>query len=313
MRKLKKVLKWTGLILLVFILGITVITASRQNLKFEAPYPNLKASTDTALIAKGKHFMFDIAHCGSCHSRDNADSLLELGQDVPLTGGRLFDFGVGKIYSKNITPDTLTGIGKYTDAQVARTLRYGVRPDGTALFDFMPFHNVSDEDLTAILSYLRAQKPVRFKVPENDMNVMGKMVNAFMVKPVGPSEEIQKSVKADSTANYGRYLALNVANCGGCHTTRDMAGGYVGTPLAGGNPFEEKGLSTLTPPNLTPDSSSRIFGWTEKMFIDRFRAGKQIQHSHMPWNSFKRMNDTELKAIYNYLRSLKPAKTNPLP
>jgi hypothetical protein len=53
----------------------------------------------------------------------------------------------------------------------------------------MPFHNTSDEDLTAIISYLRAQKPVKNRVPDHELNTMGKVVKAFLIKPVGPTEE----------------------------------------------------------------------------------------------------------------------------
>lgn len=310
MKKLKKILKWTGLILLVFILGITVITASRQNIKYTAPYPSIKASPDTALIARGKHLIFNLAHCTGCHSRVNSDSLIALGQDVPLTGGVLFNLPVGKIYSKNITPDMETGIGKYSDAEIARALRYGVHPDGTVVYDFMPFHNISDEDLTAIISYLRVQKPVRFKVPDNQLNLLGNVVKAFMVKPVGPSEKIASSVKPDTTAAYGRYLVTNITECGGCHTTRDLSGAYTGALLAGGKMMEVDMPEPFYPPNLTPHPSSRIYGWTQEMFINRFRMGKLVPNSPMPWNSFKRMTDLELKAIYNYLQTVKPAPTN---
>jgi mono/diheme cytochrome c family protein len=126
------------------------------------------------------------------------------------------------------------------------------------MIDFMPFHDVSDEDLTAIISYLRSQPPVKNTVPDHEYTLMGKIIKAFLIKPVGPSETIVRRVKRDSTAAYGKYLALNVANCNGCHTQRDMTGSYIGEPFAGGNPFEEPGKQTLTPPNLTPDSSSRI-------------------------------------------------------
>ena len=51
----------------------------------------------------------------------------------------MFDLPVGKLYSKNITPDKETGIGNYTDAEIARALRYGVYPDGTVVFDLCPF------------------------------------------------------------------------------------------------------------------------------------------------------------------------------
>ena len=305
MKKFGKIIKWTVIVLVVLVAGISTITATRQNATFEAEYPAIKATTDSAVIARGKHLVFDIAHCADCHSKVNSDSLLRLGQDVPLSGGLRFELPLGDIYSKNITPDPVNGIGRYSDEEVARVLRYGVHPTGTAVFDFMPFHNMSDEDLRAVISYLRVQKPVSNPVPDHKLNIMGNVVKAFMVKPVGPDGEVPKAVNPDTTATYGRYLVLNLANCSGCHTQRDMSGAFVGEPFAGGNPME----GGLVPPNITPDSSSRIFGWSQENFISRFRMGKLIPGSHMPWNSFKRMSDDELKAIYNYLQTVKPAKT----
>lgn len=309
MKRLKKILKWTGIILVVLVAGVSALTASRQDLKFEAPYPAIKASKDSAVIARGEHLVKSIAHCADCHSPQNADSLRALGQEPVLMGGRLFEFGLGKFYSRNITSDSATGIGKLTDAEIARTLYYGVFPNGNAALDFMPFHNVSEGDMTSIISYLRTLKPVRNNVPKNDYNMMGKMIKAFMIKPVGPSAEIMKSVVPDTTAAYGKYLVLNIGNCAGCHTGRGMAGEQIGELLAGGAPMGEEGGPQLTPPNLTPDSSGRIFDWSQQKFIDRFKKGRLISYSHMPWGSFKNMTDDELKAIYKYLRSLKPSKT----
>lgn len=308
---IRKILKWTGLIILGMIVTIACVTGLRQNLKYDAPYPEIMASADTAVIARGKHLVISAAHCINCHSTQNADSLLSLGQEPVLTGGVKFDLPVGDIFSRNITPDKETGIGRYSDAEIARALRYGVHPNGTVVFDFMPFHNTSDEDLTSIISYLRAQKPVKNKVPDNRLNVVGNMVKAFMVKPVGPEGEVPAKVNPDTSAEYGRYLALSVAECNGCHTKRDMTGKFVGEPFAGGGAFNENG-KILIPPNLTTDSSSRIYGWSQQDFIKRFRIGKVIPYSVMPWNSFKRMSDDELKAIYSFLKTVKPAKT-PLP
>ena len=95
----------------------------RQNIKNDRPYPDIKASTDTLIIAKGKHLVFGAAHCADCHSKTNADSLINLGLDVPLTGGVMFDLPLGKLYSKNITSDKETGIGNYSDREIARALR----------------------------------------------------------------------------------------------------------------------------------------------------------------------------------------------
>lgn len=305
MKKIKKILKWTGIVLLVLITGIAAVTASRQNLKYEAAYPNIQSSKDSTVIARGRHLANTIAHCNDCHSKANSDSLINLGQDVPLSGGVAFKLPVGTIYSANITSDSVYGIGRFNDKEIARVLRYGVHPDGAAVYDFMPFHNLSDSDLTAVISYLRTQKPVAEKKPENELNLVGNAVKAFLIKPVGPSEKILASIQPDSTAAYGKYLVYNVGNCNGCHTQRTLSGEYTGEPLAGGNEMPN-GMIT---PNLTTDSSSRIFSWTELDFINRFRAGKLIPQSEMPWNSFKRMDDVELKAIYKFLKTVKPAKT----
>jgi mono/diheme cytochrome c family protein len=304
MRRFKKILKWTGIILLFLILGITFTVMGRQNVKYDRPYPAITATSDTNVIMRGKHLVFGAAHCADCHSKASADSLLKLGKDVPLTGGFVFDLPIGKIYSRNITPDKETGIGNFTDAEIARALRYGVHPDGKVVFDFMPFHNMTDEDLTAVISYLRAQRPVQNKVPDNELNVLGKAEKAFMVKHVGPDAEVEKSIALSSSAGYGKYLTNNVANCKGCHTQRTLSSEFTGEPFAGGNEIE--GFIT---PNITPDSSSRIFGWSEKNFVDRFRMGRLLSKSPMPWPSFGRMNDEELKAIYAYLKTLKPVKT----
>ncbi|HVU56805.1 MAG TPA: cytochrome c, partial [Puia sp.] len=304
MKRLKKIFKWTGIVLLLLILGLSATIASRQNLHYDAPLPDIHASTDSAVIARGRHLAYSAAHCIDCHHKGNSDSLIALGQEVPLAGGVVFDLPVGKIYSKNITPDKTTGIGSYTDAEIARALRYGVHPDGTVVYEFMQFHNLSDEDLRAIISFLRSQHPIEHSVPSHSLNLLGNAVKAFLISPVGPTGEVPKRITPDTTAAYGRYLALNVAECSGCHTQRDMSGKPIGPPFGGGNNVE--GFIT---PNLTPDPSGRIYKWSKKDFIGRFRKGRLIPGSPMPWNSFGRMSDDELTAIYNFLKSVKPAPT----
>lgn len=305
---LRKILKWTGFILLFLIVGVTVATALRQHMTYDAPYPNIKASTDTAIIAKGRHIVLGPGHCVDCHSPvRNVDSVLKLGQDPALSGGMPFKLPFGTVFTRNLTSDATTGIGRYTDGEIARVLRHSVKANGEMVLPFMPFQNMSDEDLTAVISYLRSTKPVKNDVPDHDWNVMGNFIKAFLLKPVGPSERIKEVVAADTTANYGRHLVMAVANCNECHTKRNEIGDYVGAPLAGGTVFEEEGKPTLISPNLTPDpETGRIADWSQEAFIKRFRMGKLIKHSHMPWESYGRMNDTELKAIYSYLRSLKP-------
>jgi len=314
---LKKILKWAGAILILFIISLSVVVATRQHLQFDAPYPDIRASSDSAVIARGKYLVKGPAHCADCHASPKYHDIVNKGGDAPLTGGRKFLLPIGVLYSRNITSDS-TGIGIFSDAQIARALRYGVGHDNRALLDLMPFHYTSDEDLTAIISYIRTLQPVHNEVPPNEFNLIGKVVKAFLIKPVGPQTEPLKKISQDSSIEYGKYMATSVANCRGCHTNRNlMTGAFVGQDYAGGfkidsdiDPMNFKCVS----PNITPDSTTgHLMKWTEDIFIKRFRMGKLIQHSPMPWGPFSRMSDTELKAIYRYLQKVTPVKNDPGP
>lgn len=318
MKALLKILKWIGIVLVSLIVILTIVVASRQNLKFDAPYPDIKASTDSAVIARGKFFVYGPAHCAYCHTTLDKWKDVEAGKELALSGGHLFEFPPGKLYSANLTPDKETGIGNYTDGEIARALRYGVGRDGHAMFDLMPFHNVSDEDLTAIISYLRSCEPVKNEVPANNFNTMGKIIKAFLLKPVGPDIEVPKtSPKPDTTIEYGKYMAESVANCRGCHTNRDLkTGAYVGPFYGGGLTIpSEVDLSVMVcTPNITCDpTTGRLGMWTQQDFIDRFRKGRTIDASIMPWGPFSRMTDVELIAIYKFLKSVEPVKHDPGP
>jgi mono/diheme cytochrome c family protein len=314
MKKFLRVLKWTGIVLGSILLVLVVIVLILSKRTFDAPFPNITAVNDSAVIARGKYLAFGPAHCSGCHSPAENLARLNQGEELPLVGGHDFALPIGHMYSANLTPDKETGIGNLTDQQIARALRYGVGHDGRALFDFMPFHNLSDDDLRAVISFIRSQPPIKHKVPGNDLNFIGKAVKAFLLKPVGPSETIQASVTIDTSADYGKYLVNNVANCKGCHTNRNLfTGAYTGPELAGGLKFESEtdpGTYTVTP-NLTPDKETgRIANWTQEQFIKRIKQGKIIPASAMPWEQFQHMNDNDLKAIFNYLHSVKPVKND---
>jgi mono/diheme cytochrome c family protein len=300
MKKFIQIFKIIGLGFSIILLGMVVLIGARQNRKFDAPYPNIKASKDTSVIARGKYLAM-VSHCEECHNKNDHDTL----STKNLAGGKAFNLSVGTIYSSNITAHKTYGIGKYSDAEIARILRFGVKPDGSAVLNFMPFQNLSDADLTAIISYIRTEKSMAVKTQKNEFNTLGKIAKALLVKPVGPSEKIEAIVKPDTTAKYGRYLAMNVANCAGCHTVRNATGDFTGEILAGGTAMESGNI----PPNLTPDSTGRLFNYNQQLFIERFRMGKIIPNSEMPWQLFRKMSNQDLIAIYKFLQTVKPVKT----
>jgi mono/diheme cytochrome c family protein len=293
-RRTKIILAAPMAVALVLVLVFFILERRR----YDAPYPAIHASNDPAVIERGKYLAYGPAHCADCHGVADPEGR--------LSGGFEWNLPLGKLYTPNITPDDQTGIGKMKDEEIARSLRHGVGRDGRALLPFMPFANMSDEDLTAVISFLRAQTPVHKAVPKHQPNLLGRIVMATLIKPKGPDGTPPVSVPREPTAAYGKYLVQSVGNCTGCHTERDGIGNPIGPNLAGGGNID--GWIT---PNLTPDKNTgRITGWTEETFVLRFHVGSGPKGSPMPWKSFGTISDDDARAIYRYLHTL-PAVNNP--
>ena len=142
---------------------LTAYVAATWNRRYDFPFPTVSASSDPEVIRRGEYLVFGAAHCPACHASQAGDFLrVPDGERMPLVGGVPFSLGpLGVVYPGNLTPDLATGIGRYTDGQVARLLRYGVLPDGRAAINAtMPYGDMSDDDLRAIVSYLRSQPPI---------------------------------------------------------------------------------------------------------------------------------------------------------
>lgn len=311
MKTFLKILKWIGILLLIAVLGIFISGYVLYNKKYTAPYPDIRASTDSAVIAHGKHLVYYSAHCVDCHFKPG-DSLGAVnGEEVGLAGGAFpFVFPGGKFYSANISSDPEFGIGNIPDSALARAFRYGVKPDGSVLAPFMEMQNLSDEDLTAIISFLRTLPPVKYKVPHNELNLLGKAIMAFFIRPEGPKGTPPKEMKPDTTVAYGEYLVTVVSNCKGCHTYRNPnTGAYEGELLAGG-PFEPvhgDPTKMIVTPNLTPDpETGHIYHWDYNQFRTRFTQGVLVKETVMPWGSFKHLDSIEVKAIWKYLQTVPP-------
>lgn len=311
---MKKIIVFVLLGLLVLLVALFTYVQLSWNKKFDAPYPKIKASTDSAAIARGKYLAFGPAHCSTCHVPMDKVVAVEGGLQIPLSGGWELDIPPGTFRAPNITPDMETGIGKLTDGELARIMRHMVGNDGRCIMPFMPFAEMSDEDLTAVISFLRSQQPVKHEVKRSEYKFLGKAVMAFgMIKPEGTKGTPPKSIAIDTTVEYGKYLANYVANCVGCHTERDMkTGAFIGEPFAGGMQFPPDAFSegwSFVTPNITPHKETGIMAeWTENAFVGRMKAGRVHQGSPMPWGAFSRINDLELKAIYRYLQSLNPVE-----
>jgi mono/diheme cytochrome c family protein len=170
---------------------------------------------------------------------------------------------------------------------------------------------MSDEDLTAVISWLRTLEPVEAAQPGPAYGILAKALSARFKPRMG--EAPPYAPPGEISVERGRYLAAGPAFCAGCHTRFDPLQGFapVGAPLAGGLPEPDPKRSDheIVPPNLTPDpGTGHITAWSEDQFVARFRAGRLLDSSSMPWENFQRMTDEDVRSIYRFLRSLEPVE-----
>jgi mono/diheme cytochrome c family protein len=317
MQSFKSILRGALAVVGLVAAGAVAATAARQHRQFEAPIPDIHASGDPAVVERGRYLVFGPGHCAGCHGAHDASGNAVEKSPPELSGGMEFHLPIGVFRVPNITPDRETGIGRYSDPELARILRYGVRPNGEAVLPFMPFANLSNDDLRAVISFLRTQAPVSHAVAPHSPNALGYALKAFVLAPRGPSEPIRDHVTPEATPAYGKYLAHSVANCVACHTKMDLRTGAFAGPLFGGGAIHG---STTDPaqsfvaPNLTPDSRwGWIRGWSEDAFVARLHGGRVYPGSPMPWSEFQHMTDSDLRAIYRYLQTLPSATGGPDP
>ena len=149
--------------------------------------------------------------------------------------------------------------------------------------------------------------PVNNPVPMHRYTLLGKIVKAtVLANPVGPAETPPKTTPRGATVENGRYLVEAVTNCWACHTQRNMAtGALVGPRFGGATGFDATAEQSWSPPNITSDPETGELGkMTEDEFVARFRIGRLLPHSPMPWQAFQKMNDDDLRAIYRYLKTV---------
>lgn len=317
---MKKLLKWAGIalagvvVVLVFAVGFAVLTAEKKLYLPDTPYPKIAAVSDPEVIARGKYLVYGPAHCAQCHSTDDRTKPEQVKTE-PLHGGLEFAMGpIATTYGRNLTSDEKTGIGKLTDEQIARTVRTGVLPDGSVSF-FMRLAcaRLADEDLVAVVSYLRSLEPIEREVPAGEWHLLGKVLlkyafPAFDARPVeGP---VYAAASEEPTVDRGRYLADEVMLCADCHTAMDsMTFAFVGPKAGGGIPEPSHGADSnkeFVTPNLTSHPTGVTGRMDEEQFLARMKAGRALETSIMPWEGFQQTTESDLRSVYRYLKSLPP-------
>lgn len=265
------------------------------------------------VLARGEYLANYVAVCTDCHSaRDITKWSLPV---VPGTegGGSGFPFGKeegvpGTIFPPNITPFALKD---WSDDDIAKAMTVGVNKKGDTLFPIMPYHNYSrmaKDDIYAIIAYIRTLKSIDSLKPPRKLDIPMSMLGPL------PAPDLSKNVRPDPSdkIKYGEYLTT-FASCAECHTPMGPQGPDMSKPYAGGfvfaTPFFKVGVA-----NITPDSTG-IGAWTEDAFVAKFQGNSADakvnsnpgrENTIMPWAQYGKMKEEDLRAIYAYLRTVKP-------
>ena len=260
------------------------------------------ASAETP-VERGEYLVTSIAGCGNCHTPKGPNGEIA---ELTLAGGFVFDEPGMKAVSANITPDPETGIGKWTDEQIATAIREGKRPDGSTIGPPMPFNlyrGLSDGDLKAMVAYLRTVKPVK--------NAVAKSVYEFPLPPAwGPPVGTVADVPETDKVAWGAYMAGPMGHCIDCHTPFGKPGVRdFDRTGAGGQEFAGPwGVSVA--PNITP--AGQIADWTDAQVKTAITTGTRPDGSKMfppmGYHYYARMKESDLDAVVAYLRALKAVK-----
>jgi mono/diheme cytochrome c family protein len=320
---MKRVLKWVGVVLLLLVLlgsvGIYISSEKRLNRVYEIPYEVVVIPSDDGSIQRGRH-IFQFRGCEACHSASGSSYTSKLdqtgvqahlnlpSQDVPRMEGNIYldDPAIGRVVASNLTAGEGGVGGEYTDAGWVNAIRHGVRMDGTPLL-FMPsteFYYLSDEDLGAVIAYVKSAPPMDHVLPPSRISITGRIIMTLVPDITFiPAELISHDAprpvapEVGVAPEYGEYLTYS---CKVCHGITMSGGRIPGFPA-----------SWPPAPNLTWGGGSALPTWDEDRFIATIRTGKtpggvQLRSQYMPWTSYRHMSDDELRAVWVYLQSLPP-------
>ncbi|MBN8673172.1 MAG: c-type cytochrome [Chitinophagales bacterium] len=266
------------------------------------------------LVERGHYLAHYVTQCMDCHSvRDTGKFSMPV---VPGTegGGSAFPFGKAEGVPGEVTPPNITpfALKDWTDEEIIRAITGGINKRGDTLFPLMPYQHYSKmakNDILAIVAYIRSLKPIERTTPPRRLEIPLSMLGPLPVVNLDNNSIPDKSDKI----KYGEYI-VNAAVCSECHTPMGPQGPDFSKLFAGGFVFDLP-MFKVTVANITPDSATGIGTWTEEMFLAKFKtngADEMVnkypgrKNSIMPWAMYAKMGEEELKAVYAYLRTVKP-------
>jgi mono/diheme cytochrome c family protein len=263
-----------------------------------------------SLVERGE-YLTRAADCAVCHTAKDG---------TPFAGGLAFVLPFGTIYSTNITPDTETGIGGYTDADFLNAVHRGIGRGNTKLYPAMPYASytyMSDADALAIKAYLFSIKPVHapslknsLAFPFNQRGLMSMWSVLF-----NSDKRFEPHVDHSAEWNRGAYLVEALGHCGECHTPRNLFFALNNRQKFGG--AVQAGWRAY---NITADRSTGVGAWSDADLAHYLSMGHADGRGTASGpmgeavdESLSHLKPGDITAMVIYLRSVPGVVTSDLP
>jgi mono/diheme cytochrome c family protein len=177
----------TVVVFLFTVPSLWAAEVGRDTPEYLAPFILPVTKPHDPQVMRGR-YLVTLGVCHDCHTPKGADGRPRLDRllsghpegtsPAPAVQGAItvsptataFTGPWGTAFARNLTPDHATGLGKWTEAYFIKVLRTGLRGNGEPLRPLMPwewYRQLTDDDLKAILAYLRSIPPISNAVPEN--------------------------------------------------------------------------------------------------------------------------------------------------
>jgi mono/diheme cytochrome c family protein len=254
-------------------------------------------------VERGSYLVNTIMTCGNCHTPKGPNGDIA---DKAFSGGLSWDEPPFKVTAANITPDNDTGIGTWSDADIKKLLRTGLRPNGVPIASVMPtgfYDIITDSDLDAIVAYLRTLKPIKNKVPDP----IYKIAAPPQIFPGG--EQPYTQAMLDDKSKRGFYLAT-IGHCMECHTPM-VKGHHDWAADLGRGGFEFPGpWGVSVSRNITSSKTKGIGNWTDAEVKRAITQGLDKDGNKlmppMGYIYYSHMTDADLDAVVAWVRTLPP-------
>ena len=297
-------------ILLLFIIGFAAFINFKPLPDYQSvAIPNLTVEVTPERVNEGRKLI--VGNCAGCHKAPSGQ--FEGMFFTDLAAAATF----GKVYTPNITQHAKHGIGSYTDGELYRLFRTGVKKNGQLMLPIMPKWVIcSDEDIYAMIAYLRsddkAVQPSDKQHPAYEPNFLMKMLYSFVFKPAPYKDQYPEKPDTSDLVAHGEYIVNATYGCYWCHSAGldvwDLEN-PVNTPnyLGGGTSFQMPDY-TIVAPSILMDGQSNVDKWSADAFFNAVKYGQRPEQPayQEPMKPYVLLDTVEVKAIYAYLQAFKP-------